>query len=216
MKRSARVAESHRLVRAAFAVAGGFGATAVVWAILVLARGGSWWGPIHTFLVGAVLAAISGATQMFTATWSSAPAPPRTTTLLQRAGLVVGTALVLVGVSNDLPAVVWTGGLLVAASLALLALILLRVIRQSLLRRFDLSIRFYLLALGCGVVGVTLGILLGSGSLAESYATTRLVHLHLNLVGLVGFTILGTLLGVRPIPRLPWHPANSPRWLTGQ
>ena len=187
------MAESHRLVRASFVVAAGFGAVAVTWAVLVLARGGSWWGPIHTFLVGAVLAAISGATQMFTATWSSAPAPPRTTTLLQRIGLIVGTALVLVGVSNDLPTVVWTGGLLVAASLALLALILLRVIRQSLLRRFDLSIRFYLLALGCGVVGVTLGILLGSGALGETYATTRLVHLHLNLVGLVGFTILGTL-----------------------
>lgn len=206
------MAESHRLVRTAFVVAGGFGAAAVTWAALVVVRGGSWWGPIHTFLVGAVLAAISGATQMFTATWSSAPAPPRTATLLQRVGLIVGTALVLVGVSNDFTLVVWVGGLLVAGSLVLLAVILLRVIRQSLLRRFDLSIRFYLLALGCGVVGVTLGILLGSGSLDEAYATTRLVHLHLNLVGLVGFTILGTLPTL--LPTFAHHRAVSGREAT--
>ncbi len=188
-----RVVEAHRLVRMAFGVAAGFGVAAATWAVIVGTRGGSWWGPIHTFLVGAVLASISGATQMFTITWSSAPPPSRRWSGLQGGFLVGGTALVLVGVSNGSGFLVWAGGILVVGALVLLGVILRGVIRRSLLRRFDLSSRFYLLALGCGTVGVTLGILLGSGAVADTYAATRLVHLHLNLTGLVGFTILGTI-----------------------
>ncbi len=194
INRRGRVVESHRLVRTAFAISGAFGLAAISWAALVLVRGGSWWGPIHTFLLGTVLSAISGATQMFTVTWSSAPSPPRWLTLSQGGTLVTGAVLVLIGVPAEKGLLVWWGGALVAASLVLLAAILLRVIRRSLLRRFDLSMRFYLLALGCGVVGVTLGVLLRSGILSESgYSDIRQAHLHLNLIGLVGFTIIGTL-----------------------
>lgn len=188
-----RVVEAHRLVRIALVVAAGFGVTSLAWAGIVLVRGGWWWGPVHSFLIGVVLAAISAVSQMFTITWSSAPPPARTVSTLQGVLLVSGAILVLVGVVNGLAPLVWVGGTLVAGALVLLGAILLSVIRRSLLRRFDLSIRFYLLALSCGAVGVTLGLLLGSGAIGESYAVTRLVHSHLNLVGLVGFTILGTV-----------------------
>lgn len=189
-----RVVEAHRLVRRAFAVAAGFGVTAAAWAVVVFIRGGSWWGPLHAFLAGVVLAAISGASQMFTITWSSAPAPPRRSSLAQGSALVVGVALVLVGVANGLDVATWVGAGLVVTSLALLGVNLLGIIRRSLLRRFDLSIRFYLLALACGTVGVTLGALLGTHTLTgDTYATARSVHLHLNIVGLIGLTIIGTI-----------------------
>ncbi len=193
-KGESRVVEAHRLVRRAFAIAAGFGVTAAAWAVVVFIRGGSWWGPLHAFLAGAVLAAISGASQMFTITWSSAPAPPRRASLVQGSGLAAGVALVLVGVPNGWDLATWIGGAFVVGALALLGTNLVGIIRRSLLRRFDLSIRFYLLALACGVAGVTIGALLGTHTLTgDTYASARIVHLHLNLVGLVGLTIIGTI-----------------------
>jgi hypothetical protein len=55
------------------------------------------------------------------------------------------------------------------------------------------SARFYLLAFGAGVVGVALGAFLGTGTSGLEFQTHRLVYSHLNLVGLVGFSIIGTI-----------------------
>lgn len=204
-----RVVASHAIARRAFRLAGFFGAVAVLWALWVLLRGGSWWGPVHAFLAGTVLCAIAGASQMFTVTWSAAPAPPATSTTAQRLALAGGTGCVLVGVTAGLRALTWVGGALLVASLALLAWSIRRTISRSLLRRFDLSSRFYLLAFACGAVGVTLGAVLGTGAAGAGFWRVRLVHSHLNLVGLVGFTIVGTLPTF--LPTLAHHRAVSGR-----
>ncbi len=88
-RRSRRVVESHEIASSSFRAAALFGLVAIVWAGWVLIRGGSWWGPLHAFLAGTVLLAISGATQMFTITWSAAPAP--------RAGLATGQRWAVAG-----------------------------------------------------------------------------------------------------------------------
>ena len=191
--RDGRVVHSHTIARRALAGAAVFALVAVVWAIVVLTGGGSWWGPLHAFLVGTVLLAISGASQMFTITWSASPAPPARLAALQRWLVGAGTASVLVGVSAELDLLVWLGALAVIGGLTALSASIVRAVRHSLLRRFDLSARFYLTAFAAGIVGVVLGAILGSGWVAEPYARVRLVHYHLNLVGLVGFTIIGTL-----------------------
>lgn len=185
-----RVADSHRIARAAFASALAFAVLAVVWSVRVLIAGGSWWGPLHSFLAGTVLLAISGASQMFTITWSSTIPPTRITALAQRWLLIVGVGAVLVGVSLALPALVWLGGAATVSGLVLLAWVINAAVRKSLLRRFDLSARFYLTAFATGVLGVTLGTMMGAG---RSDSTFRLVHAHLNLVGLVGLTVIGTI-----------------------
>jgi nitrite reductase (NO-forming) len=187
------VVDSHRLTTRLFATAAGFGIFAAAWSIRIALSGGTWWGPIHTFLAGAVLAAISGATQLFTITWSAASAPRPSLSWLQQGSLIGGVTAVLIGVTSGIEWLVWAGGAALAGSLALLATMLVGVVRRSLLRRFDLSSRFYLLALGCGVTGVTLGTLLATGTLGAHYPTARQVHLHLNVIGLVGFTIIGTI-----------------------
>lgn len=202
-----RVVASHTIARRAFRLAGGFAAVAVVWALVVLVRGGSWWGPLHAFLAGTVLSAIAGASQMFTITWSASPAPPRVLAATQRVTLGAGTAAVLIGVVEGWPVAVWTGGGLLVVSLGLLAWSIRRTITRSLLRRFDLASRFYLVAFACGAVGVTLGAVLGSGQSGEAFWRMRLVHSHLNLVGLVGFTIVGTLPTF--LPTLAHHRAVS-------
>lgn len=206
-RRGRRVVASHAIARASFLAAGVFAAVAVGWAVWVVWRGDSWWGPLHTFLAGTVLLAIAGATQMFTITWSAAPAPPAVLARTQRWTLVAGVALVLVGMASDVGWVIVTGAVLAIVGLGLLALSLWSAVRNSLLRRFDLSARFYMLAIAAGVIGISLGGIMGAEAAGQSFLDIRLVHSHLNLVGLVGFTIVGTLPTI--LPTFAHHKAVS-------
>jgi nitrite reductase (NO-forming) len=186
-----RVVESHKIAASAFRLAGAFGLVGAVWSLIIAIGGGSWWGPLHTFLAGSVLLAIAGATQLFTITWSASPAPRAPLPTIQRWATGSGLVLVLVGVTADVGALVVAGTGALLGGVGLLGALLVGSVRRSLLRRFDLSARFYLLALGCGAIGITLGALMAAA--ASSDSRLRLVHSHLNLVGLIGFTIVGTL-----------------------
>lgn len=188
-----RVVESHHIARSAFVAALAFALVAAGWAGYVLVVGGSWWGPLHSFLAGTVLLAISGASQLFTITWSSTTPPARASVVTQRWLVIAGVATVLVGVHYGIPGLVWIGGAGTVAGVLLLARMIYAAIRKSLLRRFDLSARFYLTAFGAGAVGIGLGTLMGAGAAPGRFADIRLVHAHLNLVGLVGLTIIGTI-----------------------
>jgi nitrite reductase (NO-forming) len=203
------VADSHRIARRAFLLGAVFALAAVVWAAIVVVEDWSWWGPLHSFLLGTVLLAISGATQLFTVTWSAAPAPAAVTAAVQRWLLALGAAAVILGMARGWEPLVWVGSASVAASLVLLGASLVLTVRRSLLRRFDLSARFYLLALACGLVGVTLGALMAGGMTGGEYLRLRAVHSHLNLVGLMGFTIVGTLPTL--LATFAHHPAVSGR-----
>jgi hypothetical protein len=191
-RRDMRVTESHSIARLAFRLGGIFALVALSWAAIVLVQGGSWWGPLHAFVAGSVLLAISGAAQMFTITWASATAPSRSLATFQRWAVASGTALVLVGVAGRFEVLTWIGASAVVAGLVALTVSIVGAVRRSLLRRFDLSARFYVTAFASGVVGVTLGAVLGSGA-GDQVASARLVHSHLNLLGLVALTIIGTL-----------------------
>jgi nitrite reductase (NO-forming) len=144
-------------------------------------------------VAGTLLLAISGASQMFTITWAAAIPPKASVAATQRWLIVLGVIAVLTGVTASVPVLVWAGALSVAAALAILGVSITQTVRRSLLRRFDLSARFYLLACGAGVVAVGLGALLGTGASGLEFQAHRLVHSHLNLVGLVGFSIIGTI-----------------------
>jgi nitrite reductase (NO-forming) len=191
--RRGRVVESHTIARLALRLAGLFAVVAVGWAGVVLYGGGSWWGPLHAFLAGTVLLSISGAAQMFTITWATAPPPSRWLAAFQRWAVAAGVLAVLIGVTIDSSPVVWLGAGAVVLGLIALGTSIVGAVRRSLLRRFDLSARFYITAFGAGVVGVSIGALLGTGALADRFFAARLVHSHLNLLGLVGLTIIGTL-----------------------
>ena len=193
--RADRVARSHTLAAAAFRLGGLFLVGAIGWGALLLTRDDPiWWGPLHAFLTGTVLLAISGATQLFSTTWSASPPADRRVGAAQRWLLAVGGLGVVVGYTRRSDWLVIAGATLVGLALVALGWMLADVVRRSLLRRFDWATRFYLLALGCGVVGVTLGAIVGSGGVVGgAFLDLRTAHMHLNLVGLVGFTIVGTL-----------------------
>jgi nitrite reductase (NO-forming) len=208
--RRGRVARSHTVAAAAFRLAAVFIAWAGGWALLrAFSGGGSWWGPLHAFLAGAVLLAISGATQLFSVTWAAAVPGDRRLAGAQRWAVAVGAAAAVIGVTRGVGWLTVAGTALVGAGLVGLGGILVGIVRRSLLRRFALPGRFYLLAVVSGLVGVTLGGVLGAGSAGPAHLDVRTAHMHLNLVGLVGFTILGTLPTI--LPTTARHPMVSGR-----
>ncbi|GIU93269.1 MAG: hypothetical protein KatS3mg011_2175 [Acidimicrobiia bacterium] len=188
-----RVVAAHRLAGSAFRLAGIYAGSAGVVGSWAAVRGKSPWAGIHLFLAGTVLLVISGAAPLFVITWAASRPPRPEVAAAQRWSLALGVGMVVVGVEAGWETALVAGGVSVVSGLCLLGYMLVASIRRSLLRRFDLSTRFYLLALAGGMVGVTVGILLALGVFESTYLRVRTVHLHLNLVGLVGLTIFGTL-----------------------
>lgn len=188
-----RVAAVHRQTRTTLALAAAFALTAPLTAVLPH-RTGSWL-PLHLFLVGALLLAISGATQLFAVTWSAAPAPPGPVAAAQRWSLAAGAAGLAAGREARAPDwVVATAGSVVALALVLLAVLLVRIVGTGVQRRFDVSLAWYLTALAAGLVGVGLGVAMVAGwHLPWAPGRVRSAHLTLNLLGLVGLTVAGTL-----------------------
>ena len=185
-----RVAEVQRQARWTFALAGGF-AVASAFAALVPHRTGAWL-PLHLLLVGAVLNAISGATQMLAVTWSSAAAPSRRSASIQRLTLTVGAAAVVTGREIEVSVVVAAGAALLAVALVLLAVNLWGVRQDARTPRFRPAIDGYLLAIVFGLVGVLLGAVLAIGVPHRWWAPLRGAHFTVNVFGLVGLVILAT------------------------
>ena len=185
-----RVASVHRQARLTLAVAGAFTIGAPVTAALA-SHDGRWLG-LHLFLVGGLLTAISGATQMLAVTWSAAPAPPDRLVATQRCLLAAGAVTMAGARHYDAPA--WTvglGAMAVVGALVLLAGLLLRIRAGAVTDRFHPAIDGYVLAIGLGLAGSALGI--GMATDAISLATARDAHLALNLLGLVGLVVAATL-----------------------
>jgi len=148
------------------------------------------WLPLHLFLAGGAVLAISGVTLMLTVTWSAAPAPSDRAVAVQRACVGVGAAGVAVGRELDLVPVTVVSGSLHAAGLVLLAGLLLVTARRGVERRFDAAVAAYVSALAAGLAGVVLGVVMAAGAPTQH---VRAAHSALNVLGLVGLTVNGTV-----------------------
>lgn len=188
---STRVADAHVQARRTLGVAAAFAVASPLGAVVPHDTGA--WLPLHLFVVGALVSAISGATQLLAVTWSTAPAPPARLAVAQRWAVAVGTVGVAAGRELDAEAVTGAGAALVAVGLALLAAMLVVVRRTAGTDRFAPAIDTYLAALACGGAGVALGGLIGAGDPGEWWARLRGAHLAANAFGLVGLVIAGTL-----------------------
>lgn len=184
-----RVAEVHAQTRRGLTVAAGFAVAAMV---TVLADTG-WWLPLHLFVVGGLLSAISAATQMLAVTWSSAPAPRKAVAAAQRWALAAGAVALGVGREANQTSVFVAGGATVVMSMLALGLILIRVRRRAVTDRFAPAIEAYVAAVVAGSVGMSLGIVLGAGRGGTYSAEFRGAHLVLNVFGLVGLVVAATL-----------------------
>jgi nitrite reductase (NO-forming) len=187
-----RIRVAQRQARATLRLAGGFAVAAAV-ALVVPHRTGDWL-PLHLFLVGALLLAISAATQLFAVSWSAGAPPTDHLATMQRWLLAAGAASLATARELQWPSwLVAAGGALVITSLVVLGISLTRTVSRGVQRRFDGSLRSYLAALAAGLAGSALGIAMASGLDAVPYGRVRAAHLTLNLLGLVGLVIAGTL-----------------------
>lgn len=187
--RAGRVAEMHRQTRPGLALAGGFALAAVIAAFVPHNTGP--WLPLHLFLAGSLLMAICTVTVMLAVTWSSAPAPPSSVVRVQRALLITG--VVGLTIARELGSGPWPvviSATLLAASLVILAAILVRVRQSAVVDRFHPAIDGYLAALFMALVGSSLGVGAATG---KGDITTISAHLTINLLGLVGVVIAATL-----------------------
>jgi nitrite reductase (NO-forming) len=182
-----RVKTVHAQARRALGLATGF-ALAAAAAVVVPHRTGAWL-PLHLFLVGALLLAISGATRLFTVTWSAGQ--PRTGAVVtaQRWLVAGGAAGLAAGRELGWPVpIVAAAGSAVTAGLALLAYLLAVEVRTAKVRRFHPATTYYLVAIGFGIAGTVLGAAMVTGG-----SGLRDAHVAVNLLGLVGLVIAGTL-----------------------
>lgn len=186
-----RVVEAHAQARRGLLVAAGFVVAAVVAGIT---RGGTgWWLPLHLFVVGALLSAISATTQMLAVTWSAAPAAGPLVATAQRWVLAAGAIALVVGRETDQAWLFVTGGATVVAAMLGLASMLVRIRRQAFTPRFAPAIEAYVAAAVAGATGMSIGILIGAGRAGARAVDLRDVHLVLNVFGLIGLVIAGTL-----------------------
>lgn len=186
-----RVTEIHHQARRSLVAAAAFTMAAPL-AVLVPHATGEWL-PLHLFLVGGLLNAVSGATQLLAVTWSASPAPSRRAASVQRSVLTAGAIAVAFGRELDNQTLAAAGGAAVTTALALLGANLVRIRRTAVTERFLPAIDGYLLAVTVGVLGTLLAVALVTGHAGTRWDDARAAHLTINLYGLVGIVIAATL-----------------------
>ncbi len=135
--------------------------------------------------------AISTVSLYLTTTWSAAPAPADAVVVAQR--VLVGAGAAGIGFGRELDAPVpllATSGTAFLGGLMLLAAVLVRTARVGVQRRYDVAVAAYVAALAAGAVGVGFGVAM---VIDGHSAALRGAHIALNVLGLVGVVIVGTL-----------------------
>ena len=149
---------------------------------------------VHLFLLGAVTNAIVTWTEHFTITLLRVRQPSRRQSgwRLVALNLAVIATLVGVSVSNSVLIIVGAGSLMFV--IAIHAYNLYRLSNRALQNRFAGTVHFYLAAACCLLLGVLFGVLSAfqkDGSALRD--SLHVAHLHANLLGWVGVTVIGTL-----------------------
>ena len=181
-------------VTLAYLLAGG----AVLLAGRRIADGG--WLALHLVLLGAVTNAIVVWSEHFSAALLHARPVGDRVALARIGALNLGVLVVLAGVHRGAPTLVAVGAGLLGTVVVAHALTLVGWRRRGLAARLGDSALYYVAAGGALLGGIGLGLVLSSGGLtsADAYRAVRLAHVHLNLLGWIGLTVVGTLLTLRP------------------
>lgn len=173
-----------------------FALAAGAWIAAGGALPGGRWFALHLFTLGTLSTLVLGFTQHFADTLTrTASAWPRWPLAIYLAGALGVLGGRLAGERSLLAA-----GAVVATVGVLGSYLRLRRARRSAVgARFAWVVRLYERAHGAFVHGAVLGALLGTGALpGEWYATGRLAHLHINVLGWAGLTVLATVVFFGP------------------
>ncbi|MFN8194199.1 MAG: multicopper oxidase domain-containing protein [Nocardioidaceae bacterium] len=179
----------------------------VVWLVAVplVAAAHPWlpapgWLMIHLLLLGAVSNAVVVWGRYFTdAVLHARPAPGDRAVQTRRLLLLnAGILGVVVGVPGGWWPLTLTGAALVVGAVGWHAGALAALLRRALPARFSGTVRYYVAACGCLVVGAGLGATLARGLDDRWDQRLVLAHAACNILGWLGLTVVGTLLTLWP------------------
>ncbi len=159
------------------------------------------WLALHLLVLGAASNAVLVYSRHFAqALLHARPASERPANL-RLTVFNTGAIAVLTGMSIRLPWLAATGaGLIVAVVLAHTVSLIRMAAAAKLSGQLRVVVRYYVAAGTCLIVGGTLGGLLGGGAVRAPgwEQALRLTHAHLNLLGWLGLTVVGTLFMLWP------------------
>jgi hypothetical protein len=186
-----------RQLAPAVAIAAVYGAAAVAWLAVGRDALPGRWLALHLFTLGVLTNLVLALTVHFAATLLHIDASRSggARLVLHNAG-VVG---VLVGLTAGSTVSVAVGATLATAAVTWAYIDLRRMRNASLGSRFAFVVRGYERACGAFIHGALLGALLGTGVLVGRWpGTARLAHVHVNLLGWGGLTLLATIVFFGP------------------
>lgn len=182
-------------LRPALVVACGYAAVALVWAIAGTDLPGGRWLAVHLFTLGVLTNVVVALTYHFAQTLLHAPERSRVGRLV---AVNAGALLVLIGLPADRCGLVAAGATALTASVVWLYVDLRRMRTSSLSGRFAFVVRAYERSCSAFIHGALLGALMGVGALGSWYAAVRVAHLHVNVLGWGGLTVLATIVFFGP------------------
>ena len=184
-------------LRPAVAVAAAYLVAALVWLAAGDVLPGGRWLAVHLFTLGILTNLIVALTHHFAQTLLHTPGGDASRWRLALLnGGVLATLVAWPGGSTWLLA---AGSVLVVVAVAWLYVDLRRMRKASLTGRFAFIVRGYERACGAFFHGATLGVLLGIGVLGGAwYGAVRVAHLHVNILGWGGLTLLATVVFFGP------------------
>ena len=151
------------------------------------------WLVVHLFLLGSVTNCIVTWTEHFAVTLLRVPQPSRRGSAWRLVALNLSILTSLLGVSIGSSALVILGAGALAIVIAIHAYNLSRLSRRALQNRFAGTVHFYLAGAACLVIGIVFGAVSAfqkeGSNLRDSLHAG---HLHANLLGWVGVTVIGT------------------------
>lgn len=173
-----------------------FGIATVVWVVAGRVLPGGRWLAVHLFTLGVLTNLVLGFTEHFARTLTRQPAAR---VRWQVPLLNLGVLSLLLGLPNGARWAV-VGGAVTVTTVVLVSYARIRRMRRGAVgARFSWIVRTYERAHGAFVHGAVLGGLMGVGALSgEWYLGVRAAHLHTNILGWGGLTLLATLVFFGP------------------
>lgn len=161
----------------------------------------SLWLMVHTVALGLITNSILIWSQHFTEALLKVKIPDEARGIQVRRiyGLNISIIALMLGVVLALYPMILVGAIGVGVMVAWHGLNLLLQLKRALPARFDVTVRFYIVACGLLPIGATFGALLALDSLETSlHYRLLLAHETVNVLGFVGITVVGTLLTFWP------------------
>ncbi|MFI2433550.1 multicopper oxidase domain-containing protein [Streptomyces sp. NPDC018693] len=157
------------------------------------------WLAVHLFLLGAATTAIVVWSEHFAIALLHARRPDARWSDARLAGVNLAVAGVLTGVWADLPVLTGLACALLVTAVAAHLVVLMRLTEGALGGRLAPVVGFYRAAAAALIAGAVLGWLLATGRYpADGHAGLRLAHIHVTLLGWIGWPVLGTLFMLWP------------------